>query len=252
MKTLKTLTTAVCTMLMITASAQQFGGKAVYLENYTQRAKNVLSSAEAQLSQLSPEQRIAIMQAIENEAKREMELLFNNEASVYAAPDRIELNTTQENTGMEIEVKAEGTMAYYCNIKTGKTITQEILSDREFLVEDKMETYEWQLHPESKTIGRYRVNKATTVKDSVSVTAWYSSEIPVSLGPRGFNGLPGLILEISTDDSQITFQDIVLNDKSVAVQPPKKGKKISAAKFKELEEKRKKEDSVKVIKEEKL
>ncbi|MDR1171485.1 MAG: GLPGLI family protein [Bacteroidales bacterium] len=246
MKTSKLLVMTTFMMMAGMVSAQQFSGKATYIEDYTKMAKKEIAAAEAQLSQLSPEQRMSIMQALENDAKMEMELRFNNEAALYAAPDRIDLNTSQENTGINVVVSVEGTMAHYCNVKTGKVVTQEVLANREFLVEDKIKTCEWQLHPETKTIGRFQANKATTAKDSAVITAWYTTDIPVNTGPRGFNGLPGLILEVSAGDSQILFQDVVLNNSYATISPPRQGKKMSREKFEKMAEKHKRE-SVTII-----
>ena len=47
----------------------------------------------------------------------------------------------------------------------------------------------------------------------IVVTAWYTLDIPVSHGPGDYWGLPGLILEISDDNTQILCTKIVMNPK---------------------------------------
>jgi GLPGLI family protein len=37
----------------------------------------------------------------------------------------------------------------------------------------------------------------------VTITAWYTPEIPVSQGPEGYWGLPGLILEVNDGKTTI-------------------------------------------------
>ncbi len=60
----------------------------------------------------------------------------------------------------------------------------------------------WILLKESKKIGKYNCFKATTeiIVNSKGrkqkIIAWFTPKIPISLGPIGYNGLPGLILEL--------------------------------------------------------
>jgi len=62
----------------------------------------------------------------------------------------------------------------------------------------------------------------------ITVTAWYSPEIPVNQGPENYWGLPGLILEVNDGKTTILCSKIVLNAKEkVEIKPSKKGKVIS-------------------------
>jgi GLPGLI family protein len=45
----------------------------------------------------------------------------------------------------------------------------------------------------------------------VTITAWYTPEIPVNQGPENYWGLPGLILEINDGKTVILCSKIVLN-----------------------------------------
>ncbi len=51
----------------------------------------------------------------------------------------------------------------------------------------------------------WRIEKDWTKKPKkmrdVEVVAWFTPEIPVSSGPSWYQGLPGLILEVSDDDT---------------------------------------------------
>lgn len=56
--------------------------------------------------------------------------------------------------------------------------------------------FNWKPVNEFKTIGGYRCQKATISNISGDeATAWFTEEIPLSVGPWYFSGLPGLILE---------------------------------------------------------
>lgn len=72
----------------------------------------------------------------------------------------------------------------------------------------------WEITDEEKMIGEHRVRKATT--DSFEfekgdkwhkgkAIAWFTTDVPIPTGPRRYYGLPGLILELTYDDSKDFF-----------------------------------------------
>ena len=74
------------------------------------------------------------------------------------------------------------------------------------------------------------------------IIAWYAPEIPVSHGPGAYWGLPGLILEVNDGVTTLLCSKIVLNSKDkTEIKAPKKGKKVSAAEYRKIEEEKAKE-----------
>jgi len=62
----------------------------------------------------------------------------------------------------------------------------------------------------------------------ITITAWYTPEIPVNQGPEGYWGLPGLILEVNDGKTVILCSKVVLNSKDkVEIKAPTNGKEIS-------------------------
>jgi GLPGLI family protein len=62
----------------------------------------------------------------------------------------------------------------------------------------------------------------------ITVTAWYTPEIPVNQGPEGYWGLPGLILEVNDGKTIILCSKVVLNPKDkVEIKASNNGKSIS-------------------------
>jgi hypothetical protein len=61
---------------------------------------------------------------------------------------------------------------------------------------------------EEKEISGYKCKKATTTFSGRDYVAWYSSDLTLSEGPYKFYGLPGLILSISDDKKQHSFDAI--------------------------------------------
>ncbi|OXG09642.1 GLPGLI family protein [Flavobacterium araucananum] len=81
-----------------------------------------------------------------------------------------------------------------------------------------------------KTSGETKTNFEDNfeIPKEVTITAWYSPEIPVNQGPENYWGLPGLILEINDGRTTILCSKIVLNAKDkIEIKPSKKGKVIS-------------------------
>ena len=59
--------------------------------------------------------------------------------------------------------------------------------------------------PETKEILGYQCQKATLNFRGRDFTVYFTSEINISDGPIKFSGLPGLILEVISDDSVASF-----------------------------------------------
>ncbi|MFN3969104.1 GLPGLI family protein [Flavobacterium sp.] len=69
----------------------------------------------------------------------------------------------------------------------------------------------------------------------ITITAWYTPEIPVSQGPEGYWGLPGLILEVNDGKTTILCSKIVLNPKDKAeIKAPSNGKEVSQKEYDEI------------------
>ncbi|MGH2667115.1 GLPGLI family protein [Flavobacterium sp.] len=69
----------------------------------------------------------------------------------------------------------------------------------------------------------------------VEVIAWYTPEIPVSQGPEGYYGLPGLILEVSAGKTIILCSKVVMNVKDKKeIKAPTKGKVVTQKEFDEI------------------
>ncbi|WP_019039569.1 GLPGLI family protein [Psychroflexus tropicus] len=105
-------------------------------------------------------------------------------------------------------------------------------------------TLEWNIHNERKIIKGYTCNKAVTKRTSYSngkkfekdIIAWFTSEIPVSHGPVGYSGLPGLIVQLEIVDRVFTLEKID-NYVKKPTKEPKNGKKIDLKEYYVLFEK---------------
>lgn len=76
----------------------------------------------------------------------------------------------------------------------------------------------------------------------ITITAWYTPEIPVNQGPETYWGLPGLILEVNDGKTIILCSKVVMNTKEKAeIKPPTNGKEISQKDYDETVIKKMKE-----------
>jgi GLPGLI family protein len=99
----------------------------------------------------------------------------------------------------------------------------------------------WKTQNDTKKIGEYNCFKATT-EITVNtkgrkklITAWFTPEIPVSLGPLGYDGLPGLILELEVYNKIYFVKKIVLNPKEkIEIKTLIKGIKVTEKEFQEM------------------
>lgn len=100
---------------------------------------------------------------------------------------------------------------YYYNLKQNILLRESQVYDDNTLIKSVPDKKIWKLFNESKIIGKYTCYKATHIKTitnnsgehNFEIIAWYTNEIPVPFGPKEFNGLPGLILELK--DRSYTF-----------------------------------------------
>ena len=109
----------------------------------------------------------------------------------------------------------------------------------------------WIITNETKMINGYLCIKATTIaynsdtggwndNPKGETIAWFTPKIPFSFGPKGYNGLPGLILEIQDLNTILYVKNISLNldklpvFKSMKSYKLKTDKQISLAFDKEL------------------
>ena len=94
--------------------------------------------------------------------------------------------------------------------------------------------------PKSETVKTDGEPKKTNFMDDfelpkeITITAWYSPEIPINQGPENYWGLPGLILEVNDGKTIILCSKIVLNSKEKAeIKEATNGKVISQKEYDE-------------------
>ena len=88
-----------------------------------------------------------------------------------------------------------------------------------YVYEETPEEWTWEISDSTKSILGYECVKATTDFHGRKWIAWFSPEIPVSNGPWKLGGLPGVILEASTDDDKYSFVATGIQQTTKAIVP---------------------------------
>lgn len=83
---------------------------------------------------------------------------------------------------------------YYRSPKNEKT-TRQLAYYKDFVYETPPTKIT--LEKESKQIGEYSCQKATIQKGGRQFIAWFTTSVPISDGPLGIYGLPGMVVELT-------------------------------------------------------
>ncbi len=104
-----------------------------------------------------------------------------------------------------------------------------------FVVEEDLPKIKWKILNEIKEIEGYLCMKAET-KNKIkgqTVHAWFTDAIPMSGGPEGYSGLPGMILELDINDGDAvitaTKVDLKTTIEKLPIPKKMKGKKTTLA-----------------------
>ena len=199
---------------------------------------------------------------IKRNTEKDYVLEFNSIESTYKQIEKLEAEGQGYN--WMANYIGENIGKIYKNVQDKISINETEMMGKFFLVTENLENAKWKMSGESKKIGQYTCYKATYNKQveekvfsfgswnqtngtnqpkkpkkmrDVEVVAWFTPEIPVSSGPSWYQGLPGLILEVSDDKTTILCTKIVLNPKEkTKIKRPKKGKVITNQDFVTLQD----------------
>ena len=246
---IKSLCSVLFALATITSFSQNnFQGKATYM------SKTTLDMSR--YDKMSEQQKKQMMARFKSFLEKTYTLSFNKTTSSFRE------NVQLEGPGASGPSwsRSNGQGSIYKNISDKNMVEDIEMFSKRFLVSEKMEPLQWEMGMETKKIGNYTCYKATLVKEDtkvdwgaifsrrrnnkkkdstktsenmpekkmLTVTAWYTPQIPVSTGPDVYWGLPGLILELNAGRTTMLCTEVSINSDGVLeIEEPKKGKKVT-------------------------
>jgi GLPGLI family protein len=101
----------------------------------------------------------------------------------------------KKEAGLKADEKPMFEDVYVNYPETGLLTVLTRFGDTEYLYEEPVPKFEWNLQSDTTTIFGYKCIKATTMFRGRAYNVWFTPFIPIRHGPWKFNGLPGLILQ---------------------------------------------------------
>ncbi|MDA0316811.1 MAG: GLPGLI family protein [Bacteroidetes bacterium] len=199
-----------------------------------------------------------LMEMLKKQFQKTYVLTFDKNTSIYKEDE--ELAPPSTGSGMIFISSDGGSDVLFKDIKNQSFTNQKVTFGKQFIIKDRLKPIEWELHSDTKNIGNYTCYKAMYTKEieemsmmtfssrddeqndeepttspetkTITVTSWYTPQIPVSNGPDNYQGLPGLILEVNDGDLTILCSKITINPKKVIeISEPKKGKQVTQEEY---------------------
>ena len=198
-----------------------------------QKEGKVLYERTAQM-QIRVNDNDAISQMLPKTRTDRFELAFGNSQSVWKDGDEDENNDEISGGGMQIRMVGPGQNdVLFYDHNTGKVIEQREMFDKKFIIEDSVRKLKWKITSETQTILDHVCQKATTqriamrmqmtmdngkmerkeIADTSNITAWFTTDIPVSAGPEVPGQLPGLILALDVNNGRMVYKAIGISPK---------------------------------------
>lgn len=159
----------------------------------------------------------------------DFELTFNDSTACFKPVE------TEERDNFEWATNRNTTFQF----KASDTkVTFKKIWGEEFMLRDSLVKRKWKITDGQRNIAGYNCRKAIWVEnDSSRVYAWYADEIIPGFGPESFNGLPGLILGLATEDGGTIYfakkVEIIQPKAEAFLLPKTKKKPMKTTEFKD-------------------
>lgn len=139
-------------------------------------------------------------------------LLIQNELSYYTSKFINTEKITKVDDFSDEEIIVDNKQVNYTNEIFTNTTSNELTENlyegvvlkKSYSVYENLPKMKWLFLKGDKKFNNLNCKKAQTTFRGRTYIAWYTLEIPVSIGPWKFNGLPGLILSI--EDSEKVYK----------------------------------------------
>lgn len=161
----------------------------------------------------------------------ESDLTFSENLAVFKNAQDIELDVVSPARKMANIICGTDDIYYY-DLLHKRNFKFFEFEGEQFLVQ-LSPSFVWNLENESKKILNYICYKAKTKgirqlrnnkQEEIEVVAWYAPDLPIPIGPKGYHGLPGLILQLEEGENRLKYEakKVELNKKIKPIKIPEK------------------------------
>jgi GLPGLI family protein len=242
------LFTSSIVLFTIFSQAQQTAGRVTY-ERIAQVTFNIADNNDGEQSKTQTR-------------TDKFELVFGNNQSLWKQAEKEnEDDGNTNNGGMQIRMIVAGSDdVLYNNFSDAKRTELRVFFDKKFIIDDSIRSLKWKLGEETKTILNHVCRKATAsavnprvtmninngvmerkeIQDTVAITAWFASDIPVAAGPAEYQGqLPGLILALDINNGRQVYKAVDISEKAdiASIKAPTGKKHYTPAEFRKERDK---------------
>ena len=219
----------------------------LFVSAQTNDQGQVLYKETVQLRIELPEEHKQFASMLPSSRTTQMQLLFNSEASLYKVFEAEEGDYEESASEGNVQIKmvvVNDDQQIYRRVDSREKVEKRGFMGKAFLLKGEAEKLPWKLTGEKEEILGYACQQAVVQDSSRNITAWFTMEIPMAIGPDGYGDLPGLILkvEMAGGESIIEATEVALKpiDEKMII-APKKGKKVSEEEYQRIVEEKTKE-----------
>ncbi|WDF69617.1 GLPGLI family protein [Sphingobacterium oryzagri] len=112
-----------------------------------------------------------------------------------------------DSTTLVNGVNSGGNYEFVLKDSDGEIYGKENVAGASHNFAGNISTLQWKITDETRKIGKYNCTKA--ILNNLNYCAvWFTSEVPIMVGPEIFDGLPGLVIETETAFDQTSIHSI--------------------------------------------
>lgn len=224
--------------------AQTTEGVVTYLETIHLKLETPEGMSEEAFRKMVPSEQTALKTLLFS-AK---ESHFSDAAEQAPGGETVNFSGNDDNGDVEMDFTFQRPENYhYLDRESGERIEFKEFFGRKFLIKETPKRLKWKITAEQKIIAGYPCQKAILQDTARQVEAWFSAQIPVSIGPADYSDLPGLILEVSSHNGERTYVAEKVELKALdkdAITKPNKGKSVTREEFIKIRDEKLKEMGV--------
>jgi GLPGLI family protein len=223
------------------SNAQISGGYAIYKKQSEPLTDEMLKKIDSvpDISEKAKEMYKNMNKTLPQIIKKfEYKLVFNDNKGKYSKLD--ELSMDDFNIRLA-KMQAGGNDDYFYDLDALYSMQDSNRFGERVLITTSTLEMNWVLSKESKVINGEVCFKATTtemVSNSKEdyfreIIAWYNPSINIPLGPEGYMGLPGLIVEIENNGITTYLYELKNENIKEKIKFPTKGKQMNKSEYRE-------------------